>query len=218
MSDPVVADQGAEAYANAMNEVIEDNCRMKDIYEPTRDDLLDAMVKVTLETNDVDTDGRAVSCFLHVHMYKDYESPLSPEEALKVADGQVLARPKNARKLELSFHCDSNDGLAFTHSRNQVVIRHYGWHSFGVERQYHDYLAESEPEDPMQGGPLRDNLMVRYSTTGVEFASASDELTVGPWAPDVSLPFGADALMAASTLHTPPAQAGCFDSANATIS
>jgi hypothetical protein len=73
-----------------------------------------------------------------------------------------------------------------------------------VVRNQIDDVEYCDPRDHDEASPH--NLMVRYSTTGVEIASTDDSLRVEPWSPGVSLPFGADALLADSTLHTPPAQ------------
>jgi hypothetical protein len=203
--DPVVADDRTAGYAMAMDEVIADNCRMKDIYEPARDDLLDDMVKLTLKLKPVEGEDRATaSCFLQVHVFKDYMPALTLKETLKERHG-TIDRPKNSRTLQLTLHHHSYDSLAFESKPYQVGVRDYGWHSFAVVRNQHPDVEYCDPGDHYEASPH--NLMVRYSTTGVEIASADDSLRVEPWSPGVSLPFGADALLAASTLHTPPAQA-----------
>ena len=199
--DPVVADDRTAGYAMAMDEVIADNCRMKDIYEPARDDLLDDMVKLTLKLKPAEGEDRATaSCFLQVHVYKDYMPALTLKERLGTID-----RPKNSRTLQLTLHSHWNGGLVFKSDSNRVHVRDYGWHSFGVVHNQHADVGFCDPVQYYAASP--ENLMVRYSTTGVEVASVDDSLTVEPWSPGASLPFGADALLAASTLHTPPAQA-----------
>ena len=192
-----VADERTAGYAKAMDEVIADNCRMKDIYEPTRDDLLDDMVKITLtRTWDKDEDYVKTSCFLQVHVYKDYVPTATIAEAVTTVE-----RPKNGRTLKLLFH---GPGLMFVDKNCSLFIRDYGWHSLKViENEVYD--GPEDLHDPHDYKYY--NLMVRYASTGVEFASADDMLKVEPWRPDASLPFGAQALMLASTLRTPPAQA-----------
>jgi hypothetical protein len=227
-SAPVVADKVTQGYARAMDEVIADNCRMKDIYEPTRDDLVDNMVKLTLKVDakkdaDGDTtwDVGVLSCFLRVRVYKDYtpdQRSRMPKKRLRLggatSDKEVawtmgeFDEPKIGRTLELSLEygaisfCFEYDNSDYEHEdpeiKRHVKFHRYGWHLIGIIPRY-SKPYEHEPR----------YLMVRYSTTGIEFACLCDKLTVESWTPDASLQFGSEALTSASTLHTPPAQTAC---------
>lgn len=197
-SSQCVADAAAVGYAKAMDEVIDDNCRMKDIYEPTTDDILDDMVKLTLRL-----DKRTITGFMRVHMFKDYSagSP-SLEEELNGADTKDKY-PRNARRLELSFYNDGDVGLTFAHQEETNwetadwhVQTDYGWRLLSVA------LSDCEPFDDTH------TFMMRYATTGVEFATNDERLTIEPWSPCTTLEISAKTSAAASSLRTPPAQVG----------
>ena len=208
-SSPCVADAAAVGYAKAMDEVIDDNCRMKDIYEPTTDDILDDMVKLTLRL-----DKRTITSFMRVHMFKDYSAG-SPglEEELSGVDTKDKY-PKNARRLELSFDNTNNAsvGLVFAEEvEHKNIWETVGWH---VQKDYGWQLLSVVPTDSV---PFDDDcfvfddthtFMMRYATTGVEFATNDSRLTIEPWSPCTTLEISAKTSAAASSLQTPPAQAG----------